>query len=303
MKPKSRKKLSVWQWIVLLILSSGALGVMALLGIMAFSASPATEVITGQAKLAPEDLASPQPTITLSPTPFQPLPTSTFTVTPSLTPTDLPSPTPEDTATPEPTQTPIWPPEEASIEGFIGHSQLFNLDCESLSAVDLAAYFGVSIKEILFLTSLPHSDNPEEGFVGDYRGPSGHLPPGDYGVHAPPIAAQLREYGLNASDRKGMTWDELRNEIASGRPVIAWVIYGTSNGTPQQYKVSQDQYITVARFEHTVIVTGYEPKWVTIQDGKYEYKRTLKQFLDSWSVLGNMAIIVSEPPVLETETP
>ncbi len=49
--------------------------------------------------------------------------------------------------------------------------------------------------------------------------------------------------------------------------------------------------VTVARYEHTVIVTGYDSKYVTFLDGKKTYRRPIQTFLDSWSALENMAII------------
>jgi len=75
------------------------------------------------------------------------------------------------------------------LDDFLGYAQLYTLDCESRSAVDWAAYLGYSINEQGFLDSLPKTDNPETGFVGDYTGPNGNIPPLSYGVHAAPVAA------------------------------------------------------------------------------------------------------------------
>jgi uncharacterized protein YvpB len=50
----------------------------------------------------------------------------------------------------------------------------------------------------------------------------------------------------------------------------------------------------VARFEHTVIVFGYSKHKVSILDGDWVYTRTKGEFLDSWSVLGNQAVIWDE---------
>jgi len=46
----------------------------------------------------------------------------------------------------------------------------------------------------------------------------------------------------------------------------------------------------VARYEHTVVVTGYSDNYVYYLNGDTIYRRTVGQFLDSWSALGNMAI-------------
>jgi len=183
-------------------------------------------------------------------------------------------------------------PERARIAGVAGHAQTYSLSCESRSAVDWAAYWGVSIREKKFLANLPRSDNPNKGFVGDPNGAWGNIPPASYGVHAEPVAALLREFGLQAQARGGMTWDELRAEIAAGRPVIAWVIGQVWPGTPQKYHASDGRNVTVARFEHTVIVIGYEPGKVQLVDAYTGQTQThaRKAFLASWATLGNMAV-------------
>jgi hypothetical protein len=54
-----------------------------------------------------------------------------------------------------------------------GMPQVLPLDCEARSAVDWAAFLGVSIDELEFLGKLPVSDNPERGFVGSMHGARG----------------------------------------------------------------------------------------------------------------------------------
>jgi uncharacterized protein YvpB len=185
-------------------------------------------------------------------------------------------------------------PVELYIKNIYGRLPAFSLSCESRSAVDWAAYFGVQINEINFLQGLPSSDNPDKGFVGNVHGAWGQIPPRDYGVHAKPVAKLLRAYGLNAKAVRGMTWDVLRLEIASGRPVIAWVIGHVGLGTPVPYMATDGHETVVSRFEHTVIVIGYTDHRVTVLDGGWVYSRRLNDFLDSWNVLGNMAVILED---------
>jgi uncharacterized protein YvpB len=182
-------------------------------------------------------------------------------------------------------------PDEARIVGIGGRRQSLPLSCESRSAADWAAYFGVEIDELEFLSRLPASDNPDFGFVGDVRGTWGQTPPQPYGVHAGPVATLLRQHGLNAYARRGLAWDDVRAQIAAGRPVIAWVVGHVERGTPIGYTASNGLTTTVARFEHTVIVIGYTADHVTVLDGARIYSRPLDLFLESWAVLGNMAII------------
>jgi uncharacterized protein YvpB len=82
----------------------------------------------------------------------------------------------------------------------------------------------VSIGETEFLDALPRSDNPESGFVGNPNDSWGYIPPHGYGVHADPVAETLQQFGLEADARRGLGWDDLREEINAGRPVIVWII-------------------------------------------------------------------------------
>jgi len=257
---------------------------------------------------APVDQASPTSTFVLydpslpstaTLTPFQPLPTNTPTPTATntppptatFTPSPVPTNTPQPTTPPLPTSLPVdGIPSSADISGVIGYAQNHNLSCESRSAVDWARFYGVSISEADFLAQLPKSDNPEIGFVGSVDGVFGQIPPNSYGVHASPVASVLRGYGLDATARKGYSFDDLKRQIADGDPVIVWVIGNVWTGYPVSYTTSDGDTVTVAHNEHTAIVVGYDEYGVTLVDNQYVYWRSNSAFLDSWSVLGNMAI-------------
>jgi uncharacterized protein YvpB len=244
------------------------------------------------------DTSTPIPAYpSITPTPFQPhtftplptnTPTASLTPTPTFTPTASQTYPPTDT--PPATDTP-QPPVAASIQNIYGGRPAYSLDCESRSAVDWAGYFGVSIDEIAFFNSLPSSDNPDKGFVGNVHGAWGQIPPLDYGIYARPVAQRLRAYGLEADAVYGLTWQGLQAEIASGEPVIVWVVGRVARGTPVPYTSSDGQQTTVVRFQHTVIVTGYDQQTVTVLDGDWVYQRSVRDFLDSWGALGNMAVI------------
>lgn len=119
----------------------------------------------------------------------------------------------------------------------------------------------------------------------------GLVPPSAYGVHAEPVAALLREYGLGAVARRGMTWEELQSELIGGRPVIAWVVgHVWPKGKAVEYTAADGAVVTVAPYEHTAIVVGYGDETVVVLDGAKLYARSLDAFLGSWAVLGNMAI-------------
>lgn len=184
-------------------------------------------------------------------------------------------------------------PDQAYVSGVAGHAQQYSLSCESRSAADWAAYWGIKIDETEFLNRLPRSDNPDEGFVGYPNDPWGYIPPASYGVHADPVAATLRAYGLDAHAGTGLSWDEVRGEVAAGRPVIVWVIGQIWAGTAREYEAQDGQIVTVANNEHTMIVIGYDKSRVHLVDALtgYTVTHTLENFLNSWNVLGNMAVI------------
>lgn len=121
-------------------------------------------------------------------------------------------------------------------------------------------------------------------------------PPHDYGVHAPPVAALLRAYGLPAPAVTHLGWDGLRAQIAAGHPVIAWVVGDLWAGTPVTYRAADGQQVTVAPFEHTVLVTGHTASTVRLINRGVVQVVPRWAFLRSWEVLGQMAVIWGEEP-------
>ena len=233
------------------------------------------------------------------------LPTVELTSSPTLAlATDTPTPTPSASITPTPTFTPTVPtltptleptlPDKYYISGMRGHKQYFPLGCEAATAVDWADFFGVTINEFEFQTSLPLSDNPDLGFVGSVDGPWGQIPPYAYGVHAAPVADLLQEYGLNAQAVNGMTLEELKRQIAMDQPVIAWVIGNVVGGIPYEYTDSQGNKTTVAAYEHVVIVTGFSKDIIRYDNNGQMYEIPDWLFENSWAVLGNMALVMGD---------
>jgi len=196
------------------------------------------------------------------------------------------------------------PPEEAYVSGLVGYAQSHTLSCESRAAVDWAAFFGVYLTENQFLYALPSSDDPELGFVGNADGYWGSIPPYDYGVHAAPVAALLNEFGMSAIAQKHLTWETLQREIASGYPVIVWVIGPLWDGTPIKYQTKAGANVVVAHYEHAMILRGYDGNIVYLLDTSTGSTRTfsLDSFLSSWSVLENQAVLYKKPEPTPTPT-
>ena len=103
-----------------------------------------------------------------------------------------------------------------------------------------------------FQYCLPLSDNTDLGFVGDVNAPWGQVPPYGYGVHARPIADLLNAYGIPAKAYKGYTLEQIKTQIAAGKPVIAWVIGNMVGGVPYVYTDKKGNQTIVAAYEHVV---------------------------------------------------
>jgi uncharacterized protein YvpB len=176
-----------------------------------------------------------------------------------------------------------------------GHRQYFGIGCEASAAVDWADYFGVTVSESTFQVRLPFSDNPDLGFVGSVNGPWGQVPPFAYGVHAAPIAAVLQEYyGMHAVGVKEFTIEGIKREIASGQPVIAWVIGNCVGGIPFEYIDEGGIPVTVAAYEHVVILTGYNEETIRYMNNGKFYDIPYANFENTWSVLGNMVVYLAD---------
>jgi len=185
-------------------------------------------------------------------------------------------------------------PSSSYIEGVVGYAQKHRLSCEARSAADVASFWGVEFTEEEFMKKIPKSDNPNKGFVGNMDDYWGNIPPKSYGVHAAPVVKTLKKLGLKARNETGMGKNDLKREIAAGRPVIVWIIGQVWKGNLDTITTESGTEVDVARYEHTMILTGYNKNSVYLIDafsgGKLSYSWT--SFMSSWSVLGNMAVVV-----------
>jgi uncharacterized protein YvpB len=193
--------------------------------------------------------------------------------------------------TPSPTvfqSTPI--PESFYIRDIIGHGQYFALGCEANAAVDLAGYYDIQIYQYNFQQELPISDNPDFGFVGDVNGPWGQVPPYAYGVYPAPVVDVLQKYGLDVVGGKGYTLEEMKKQLAQSKPIIVWVIGNMVGGVPAEYTDSKGNKTIVAAYQHVVILTGYDADSVRYMNNGRFADAPYEVFLNSWGVLGNMAL-------------
>jgi len=192
-------------------------------------------------------------------------------------------------------------PPSAFVEGLVGHPQEHNLSCESRSATDLAAFWGVVFTEDEFFRRLSKSDNPNRGFLGDVDLPPGTMPPAGYGVYAGPVAANLRSFGLDAVARREWSLEGLKAEVAAGRPVIIWATYDMRLPGVQTWTSADGATSTIVQWQHTFIVVGYDaggdaggPGGLYMVDAYDAATRyfSYEVFTPAWEQLGRMAVTV-----------
>ncbi|MEE8391102.1 MAG: C39 family peptidase [Anaerolineae bacterium] len=195
-------------------------------------------------------------------------------------------------------------PPSAFVEGVVGYPQEHNLSCESRSAADLSAFWGIVFSEDDFFYRLPKSDNPYRGFLGDVDLPAGSLPPVGYGVYAGPVAANLRSFGLDARAHYGWDLDSLKAELVAGRPVIIWATYDMKLPGGLTWVSSDGETSVVVQWQHTFVAVGYDDA----SDGGGIYlvdaydagtKRFSYEAFDlAWDQLGRMAVTMGRPLAL-----
>jgi uncharacterized protein YvpB len=123
------------------------------------------------------------------------------------------------------------------------------------------------------------------------------MPPYGYGVYAEPVAAALRIYGLDARPVYGLGAEGLRAELLAGRPVLVWATYGMRSYEPVKWISGDGHTSTVVPFMHTFIVTGFDELGFFVldpYDASQQYY-ALDAFLEAWSILNQMALIVTGP--------
>lgn len=188
-------------------------------------------------------------------------------------------------------------PEASYVSGVIGHPQNRPLSCESRSAVDLAAFWGVWASEEGFFDTLPRSDNPHEGFVGDVDDPPGSLPPGGYGVYAQPVANALRRYGLDAHAYRWFGVERLKDQVSRGHPVLLWATYDMLRPEIASWTSADGTVSIIVQWEHSFVMVGYDAEGVYLIDA-YDgetYYYPIDQFVPAWMQLNEMAVTVGGP--------
>ncbi|MGG3839415.1 C39 family peptidase [Paenibacillus thiaminolyticus] len=140
-----------------------------------------------------------------------------------------------------------------------------------------------------------HFGNPHKGFVGDMYT---FANPG-LGVYHEPIAELAERYlPGRIADLTGTSIEHLLWIVGQGTPV--WVIHTTMyDEVPDKYWVTwqtPDGPVRVTYFEHSFIVTGYDEKYVYINDPLGRRDRIERSaFQRGWEQMGSQAITYLPP--------
>jgi uncharacterized protein YvpB len=177
--------------------------------------------------------------------------------------------------------------------------------CEVTSLTMLLNYTGIKVNKMTLAKQVKkdptpykvikgkkYFGNPNYGFVGNMYtfGKPG------FGVFNKPIESLAKQYKPNRIvNLSGQSFDAVLNYVGSGHPV--WII-NTSwfSYVPSQYWqiwYTPQGPVRITMKEHSVLVTGYDSKYVYFNDpldGTKNKKRPMKQFIEGWKQYGSQAI-------------
>jgi hypothetical protein len=158
--------------------------------------------------------------------------------------------------------------------------------------VGLLEAHGIRVDEDVFLGGLARADNPERGFVGDVDGPPGRLPPEAYGVHAGPLAARLRDFGLDARAERGRDREWLEAQLPVAGAIVVWVTGDLVARRPVVLRDRRGEAFVAVPWEHAVLAVGADAAGVSMVDPGCGTLRRLSwdAFLPVWACLGGMAV-------------
>ncbi|WP_100486107.1 C39 family peptidase [Sporolactobacillus pectinivorans] len=194
-------------------------------------------------------------------------------------------------------------PDEAHLsEPFVSQEPELPNGCEIASLTMLLRSAGIPANKMILANQIPkvpfssggYMGNPNDGFVGNmYHGPSDD--PGLAVYHGPVAGLASKYLGNRVEDLTGCPWSKVEEQIAQGRPV--WVITSINfMPVPASQWVNwhtREGNIRISYMEHSVLVTGYGEKFVTINnplssEGGSQVDKS--DFIAAWEQFGSQAI-------------
>ncbi|PMC36342.1 hypothetical protein CJ195_16195 [Bacillus sp. UMB0899] len=179
--------------------------------------------------------------------------------------------------------------------------------CEVTSLAMLLQYEGVKVEKMELAKNIKkdttpmtyqyeriHFGNPNVGFVGDMYS---YNKPG-YGVYNQPIEELANRYLPNqVVNLTGKDFSEIVNQIINDQPV--WVITNTTfkELSESQFEtwVTKQGEIKITYKEHSVVITGFDEKFIYFNDPLANQKNRQipkDDFVKAWEQMGMQAIAI-----------
>jgi uncharacterized protein YvpB len=184
-------------------------------------------------------------------------------------------------------------PPHARLTGYPTLLQRHTLSCEAA-----AASMGTRglVPENTILAHMPSNANPWLGFRGNVNGGQS-LADGlaNYGIYAPPLAQELRQFGYQTVVISGTAAPALlRYSIGVLRqPVEVWVTHYLGDWTAITGHAAGQQF-TLIDGEHARLAVGYDASGIytldPLEGARYD---AWPVFLHSWARFGSMGIVIA----------
>ncbi len=176
--------------------------------------------------------------------------------------------------------------------------------CEVTSLTMLLQYKGIEVDKLTLAEQIKkdptpyekkdgkiYFGNPYKGFVGDIYT---HKNPG-YGVYHGPIYELLQSYVENPIDLTGSELEDLLYFVNEDIPV--WVVTNTRYRVlqPEDFQTwyTEQGAIQVTRRQHAAVITGYDEKYIYINDPLHtspNYSIEKPMFEKVWKQMGSQAV-------------
>ncbi|MCA9385131.1 Ig-like domain-containing protein [Candidatus Dojkabacteria bacterium] len=190
------------------------------------------------------------------------------------------------------------------------YRQVNSKECQIVATQMLLAFKGVSKSKTTIFNEMPKESvvcdaennvwgNPNLGYVGDINGnhdcASGNR---GYGVYWNPVSSYMASVGISNQVMRGMSIQQLTDQIEQGHPVMLWWQNGWSTPTDVSWYTPDGQYIYAVNGMHSEIAVGFigpnnAPSHIIVNDpwrGRRELP--ISHFTGLWSYFNNTGIVV-----------
>jgi uncharacterized protein YvpB len=176
--------------------------------------------------------------------------------------------------------------------------------CEVTSLAMLLQYAGVDVDKMELaarirkdhdkLSTTGNGDivkwgDPEEGFVGDMTGKKK-----GYAVYDKPVEELMERYLPGRTvNLTGKSFDQVLERISSGKPAVVWTTGDFRQPDRWESWKHKGEQIKTPLDLHAVVLVGYDPGHVYVNDPLAEEKARKvdkRMFISSWKALGSQAL-------------